>query len=266
MKLLSIILFSFFFFCTKTFSQIGVNKLTQSDEKKAAGSSEIILDLIGGGALQSSTTNSTAQSQAKGATGLALYRENDFQGSVLFNFGSNSDIDFSGKDNNGSSLLIPANGGQSIQLDFRKYDILKKISKKGKLGLNFSLTATSANWKYNDFITKADLLSGKLQLSWKFYGKKTDKLNVMLSGDFGLTYRGIFGDAANNTDIKQAIFGITKTNYWGTEFNIDLWLNDTKFFFGLPYIMGEKVKGLTSGQFVFGTAVSGTVLKNLAGN
>jgi hypothetical protein len=216
---------------------------------------EVTVDLIGAASLAGNADEGLGQ----GASGISFYKTGKYQGSVVFSLASNSEIDFSGDQKEGSKLLVPGNGAGSLQLDFRTYSVFKNPM----LGLNFSLIAASGNWIYQDESYNVSPVSFRGQLSGKILDQSGDKLNILLTTDLGITYRGFLGDASNDDALKLAIFGTDQSHFIGAELNVDLWLNDTHFFFSLPYLVGDDVKGLTGGQIILGAVVSGKVIKNV---
>jgi hypothetical protein len=90
-----------------------------------------------------------------------------------------------------------------------------------------------------------------------------DKLKILFTSDYGITYRGFLGDASTNNHLKNSAFRTQRNNFIGIEANAHLWLNDTHFYINIPYIFGEKVEGLTNGKIMIGAAVSGRMLKDI---
>lgn len=217
------------------------------------------VDIIGGAAILEAISSGSGATQGTGATGISFYNGSSIQGSVLFTLGSNTDIKVSDNGKNGGLLLIPGNGAQSLQLEYKQFGIFKA----NRLGFNFSFLGASGNWKLNDTSYSVNPISAKAQLSFLQYQSSGRKANIMVAYDLGMTYRGFIGDASTSETLKESIFGVKNSHFFGIEANVHLWLNDTHFYFNLPILFGPKVSGLTNGQIAIGAAVNGRMLKDI---
>jgi hypothetical protein len=222
-------------------------------------SDKLTIDFIGGGAVSQGVSSATGKTLGTGSSGISFYKPSKFQGAVLFSLGSNGDIDFTNSQKNGSAILLPGNGGQSLQLDFRLYNLFKVTN----LGMNLSFLGSSSEWRFNNESLTANPISFKLQGSYKILDEISERMKLLLTTDLGFSFRSILNEASENPAFMKGIFGTTKSSFAGFEWNVDLWVNDTRFFFSLPYIFGEKVRGLTNGQIIIGAAVSGKVFRDL---
>ncbi|SKB40246.1 hypothetical protein [Daejeonella lutea] len=243
-------------------AQMGPNYINKSQKPNFLDSTitdtDLKFDIIGAAGLFDGLNGESDKSLGKGSTGVSFYKEGRLQGNLIFSLQNNSTIDFTGDKSNGGSLLLPGNGGHSFQFD------LRSVFKPGnKWGYNTSFIAASVDWRQDAVTYKATPLSLKAQLTRFLFNHEGPKSTISATADLGLSYRGFKGDASTEDDFKQKIFGTTKTGFWGGELNVDLWFNDTHFFFALPVIGGAKIKGLTNGQVTIGGAISGKLFKDI---
>lgn len=247
-----IILIPFVVFCKPLFAQMAPNYLHVSNQRLLAG--EMKFDIIGAASLFDGVSSGSDESQGKGSTGIAFAKEGFFQGNLIFSLGNNKQIDFTNESFKGEALLIPGNGSRSMQFDYRR------IVKNKNFGYNASIVAAIVDWKKDKLTYRSNPLALKLQGSYRMFSNDADaKTRVSATADFGLSYRGYIGDASTDDVFKESLFATTKTGFLGAELNTDLWVNDTHFFFSLPYLGGE-VKGLSKGQITLGVAISGKMI------
>lgn len=234
---------------------------TQSDSTQvSSGNSETKYDIIGAGAALGGSSQGPGSVLGKGAIGVAFYNEKS-RGSIVFNLGSNENITFSDEMRNGTILLIPGNTSKSIQFEYRRLGLKKP---KNSIGYHFSgIFGFNDEWVYNNLSFPAGLLSLKGGASAILLNPKEEDTNIMLFVDLGITYRGLISDISVEDEFKLQVFGSKKNNYLGIEIGAELLINDIKIFFYLPYFLGQNVRGLTNGQMVFGSAVSGAMFKDI---
>ena len=98
-------------------------------------------------------------------------------------------------------------------------------------------------------------------LSWEFYNQPIGSTLILFLLDVGPTYRGIAGDAAEQSfrALRSDLLGTASTNFLGGEVGITLFVQDVRV--GVStYYFGGHVPGLSRLQAVFGVSVSDAFL------
>jgi hypothetical protein len=191
-----------------------------------------------------------------GSLGLAISNQlSDF--AAVINIAAKTDTIRKGY---GASMVPPGSGGalSAGLVDYRRHN---NGSYRG-FGAHIYGSVSSARWATGSSPTESEqttdvgIIGLGTAITYELLRGKVDENFVFAAIDFGLSYRGLFGDIASkeNDELKRRLYGSRAENWGGVELGLALQLNLLKGGINWYYFNGNT-KGLSGGQIVAGFSI-----------
>lgn len=229
--------------------------------------------------LNKSLNNDSVQSSVQ-SIGIHATKADKWETNIDLTFSQTGDI-LSSTDPNvfGSSILIPGIRKLSFLSNFRWLGLSglspysrNVILRKAGAGINFNITQLQWQYGKSDTIVKVIPVAFDAFLSYIWLRASRSRVNIgrttQISTDFGLVFRGVFGDAAQNPETLNTFLNSNKLYYLGGMLGISIKIDKLTIFYNGTYIPTrfEPVPGLTGGQIISSLGIRADVVRFSNGN
>ena len=219
---------------------------------------EITVRLLASGNVKSVLTNDDAETAStNGSLGVLFSRKAPFFAlSALVNVAASEDTLTDGF---GSSLLTPGTGNLAGILDLQM-PLPDRFLKNGpgRSSLHLYTSVSSNTWKHEDQAENIVVMGAGALLAYDI-ARAANNIEYGLRLEFGLTYRGLFGDIVSNGDFRDAALGTKVRHFPGIELGFAVKVanvNAGLTFYRFLDSTDSTIKGLSSGQLAGGISLS----------